>query len=774
MKQVYFALAVFLSTSMPLLAQVTNSLDTFKGKYEQACKQIDDSREQQKQAALAGYSNALAAAMVVLKKKGDIDNFLSVQEELKRFVTERSVSSSNTLNTMISGASAAYRTVEQKSDDERAARMATLLKQYCQALEKQIKDFMAQDKFDEAKQVKTELDRVKAAAPTVLPAPVMSADAVATSGAVPMLPVNDKLPAEVSEQPQAGVKPLSANTSGADTSSRPQSIPANAATFNGHHYLIVQGRLSWFQAKVACNKAGGHLVIITSNEENEFVKSRGCGDYWIGLADEYKTGNWKWVDGSDVLYADWHRGQAESKLPYVRFGKGGHWAWEKNSEKNSGYICEWDDVALPAQAVSPMLPAVAESKASQTLRFRSGWEKVQLSGGSFVLKEMKTLLSSCGSPAIDLSRRSDITVYEGVGYMTPLEEVVKKLGILKVSSAHEISNPAFPEGAKYYKYDVRIEEFNKLLLVTDVNDNVIAVQLVDEAPKKRRMKDHSVEKNISDIVQTRSKGNGRWAVAQTVQPGGITTIDLEVVDNRNQPKEFCRCYLPEPIANIMQFVIAQQLDKNSVKDIRLPQDEKAVKNELVRIQSETAIIPSKTEPQATTPPSLAPGVEFQAALKTARSGMDRTARGDALEYLLDKHYTNQWVQSLIMQRLDDQNVFHGERDVIIKYMVINNEVPSPSIIVLFRRIVGERWRGVPGERLSALLYLVRKAPADPTVIALCLTVIDDKWREDRERRTAASCLLTCGDEAIKQKLKLKYPKEQWRTEREINEVMNSK
>jgi len=50
-----------------------------------------------------------------------------------------------------------------------------------------------------------------------------------------------------------------------------------------------------------------------------------------------------WLDGSDVLYADWNTQQVTRGVPYVRFGAYyGHWGWATDSEKNAGYICEWD------------------------------------------------------------------------------------------------------------------------------------------------------------------------------------------------------------------------------------------------------------------------------------------------------------------------------------------------------------------------------------------------------------------------------------------------
>ncbi|XP_031440429.1 C-type lectin domain family 4 member F-like [Clupea harengus] len=44
---------------------------------------------------------------------------------------------------------------------------------------------------------------------------------------------------------------------------------------------------------------GGHLVIITSQQEMDFLKAKG-EDHWIGLTDAQEEGKWRWVDNTPL------------------------------------------------------------------------------------------------------------------------------------------------------------------------------------------------------------------------------------------------------------------------------------------------------------------------------------------------------------------------------------------------------------------------------------------------------------------------------------------
>lgn len=151
------------------------------------------------------------------------------------------------------------------------------------------------------------------------------------------------------------------------------SASANAANisydtkYNGHCYKLFNDGTTWEQAKAACERQGGHLVSITSAQEQAVVENllRNKGNknnYWLG---GYRNGNtWTWVTGERFSYTHWSGGQPdnfqgrENRLSMYRnrnpYGYNNLGEWNDsaadgvcNNEPffgaaNFGYICEWD------------------------------------------------------------------------------------------------------------------------------------------------------------------------------------------------------------------------------------------------------------------------------------------------------------------------------------------------------------------------------------------------------------------------------------------------
>lgn len=137
--------------------------------------------------------------------------------------------------------------------------------------------------------------------------------------------------------------------------------------YNGHCYKLFNNGMTWEQAKAACERQGGHLVSITSTQEQAVVenllRSKGNkNNYWLGA---YRNGSaWAWVTGERFSYTHWSGGQPdnfrgrENRLSMYRnrnprgYNKLGEWNDSApdgvcNNEPffgaaNFGYICEWD------------------------------------------------------------------------------------------------------------------------------------------------------------------------------------------------------------------------------------------------------------------------------------------------------------------------------------------------------------------------------------------------------------------------------------------------
>lgn len=133
--------------------------------------------------------------------------------------------------------------------------------------------------------------------------------------------------------------------------------PLKAGTpveFRGHRYLVVLGKVTWHEAKKACEARGGYLVILNDSTENEFVRKL-CKqrNLWIGLTEEAKYGEWRWVDGSLMTFTDFKGAEPNNQngrehYAHFCFNGDGFFSngWNDLSDDGEGfirgYICEWD------------------------------------------------------------------------------------------------------------------------------------------------------------------------------------------------------------------------------------------------------------------------------------------------------------------------------------------------------------------------------------------------------------------------------------------------
>ncbi len=130
-------------------------------------------------------------------------------------------------------------------------------------------------------------------------------------------------------------------------------------TFEGHEYQFFDFPdviTSWEAAKKYCESLGGHLAIISSQEENDFLYQAMTEQHYrnayFGITDEENEGVWKCVDGSDPVYTNWHEGEPNQENENEDYGMF-YWKYDDgtwNDGDFGGYtnqgetvfICEWD------------------------------------------------------------------------------------------------------------------------------------------------------------------------------------------------------------------------------------------------------------------------------------------------------------------------------------------------------------------------------------------------------------------------------------------------
>ncbi len=139
-------------------------------------------------------------------------------------------------------------------------------------------------------------------------------------------------------------------------------VPSDELQFNGHKYKFYNDSMTWEEAKTFCEQQGGHLVTISSEDEQSFLEDNCTGEknlYWIGLQEI--GDNWGWVTGEEVSYTNWATGEPnedfnDTEYYAQMYGKDyddnhlGEWNDSRNDSgtltfyqlENVGFICEWD------------------------------------------------------------------------------------------------------------------------------------------------------------------------------------------------------------------------------------------------------------------------------------------------------------------------------------------------------------------------------------------------------------------------------------------------
>lgn len=152
---------------------------------------------------------------------------------------------------------------------------------------------------------------------------------------------------QLEKEPEVEVeKPVNsaAESNGSEKTKRPR--PKDTVRFNGHTYALIRAdKVTWYVAKQRCEEMGGHLVILDSVKELEFVAEL-CRvpkmSAWVGATDEEVEGKWKWVDNSDARFSSPHVSRAvqdfENHLIY-------DYSLNDLNVIGSGrfaYVCEWN------------------------------------------------------------------------------------------------------------------------------------------------------------------------------------------------------------------------------------------------------------------------------------------------------------------------------------------------------------------------------------------------------------------------------------------------
>ena len=145
------------------------------------------------------------------------------------------------------------------------------------------------------------------------------------------------------EQAKASAKPKTERSA--------EQAPQGTRSFEGHRYLFSESieELSWTAAKQQCEAWGGHLAVVTSKAEADFVTELCDGKYaYLGASDAKEEGRWNWVDGTPWEFTFWSDGQPNNygdSEDYLATYDDGEWVDVDHSGAGfwmpTGFVCEW-------------------------------------------------------------------------------------------------------------------------------------------------------------------------------------------------------------------------------------------------------------------------------------------------------------------------------------------------------------------------------------------------------------------------------------------------
>lgn len=144
-------------------------------------------------------------------------------------------------------------------------------------------------------------------------------------------------------------------------------------TWNGHTYQVCMDNCTWKEANEKCISAGGHLVTITSAEENKFIqkqiKKHSGHVFWMGLRQDSK-GKWSWVTKEKVSYTNWAEGQpdGEYSATYGTIYTTGHEDWNIKAGQWDDCNDDWDEVCYICEWEKTPVESIKLNKSKATLK----------------------------------------------------------------------------------------------------------------------------------------------------------------------------------------------------------------------------------------------------------------------------------------------------------------------------------------------------------------------------------------------------------------------
>lgn len=194
------------------------------------------------------------------------------------------------------------------------------------------------------------------------------------------------------------------------------------------------------------------------------------------------------------------------------------------------------------------------------LVLRSGWDNPleinKVMGGEFL-----QLLKPHAPAGRDVSPAPDVEIYPGIKYLDKLSQASQTMGRgkkLSMITKVRCLTPGFPVASMaYHDFAGSFDEgFGHVLFITDVGDQVVAIQFLDNTPKSVWLTGHTPTWSTFNFIQTRRKAVPDYKIAHKITATEkVIRLDSELIDAKYKSRERVRLFIPKKFASIVVAVI---------------------------------------------------------------------------------------------------------------------------------------------------------------------------------------------------------------------------
>ncbi len=216
----------------------------------------------------------------------------------------------------------------------------------------------------------------------------------------------------------------------------------------------------------------------------------------------------------------------------------------------------------PSRSVPSAAPTPPPAPEPTGLMLAANWDG-PLRGDQKAAAELKLILSEWCAPGVDISPAPSIYLFGHISYLLAAPDAAR-MGNQRLGARKPVAGTGFPLDSLGY-YSLRGDYgqgFKELFLITDLADQVVAVQLVDDSPADTLwLEPHFFQggPQIYDFVQGRAVPSSKTRVGRRVMMmNRLVRIDSDLAETAPDgllvvSKARTSLILPEPVANLMLF-----------------------------------------------------------------------------------------------------------------------------------------------------------------------------------------------------------------------------